>query len=73
MEKPENRMARATLELPVDKIEDKPEPKKIPVGIACKYCKAVANHPVKRTYPNKMRLRFCLSCRREFQTWEATV
>ena len=73
MEIPEDRMARATLDPPKEETEEKLSPTKDPVGIACKFCKAVANHPVRRTYPNKMRLRYCLSCRREFQTWEATV
>ena len=66
-------MQRATLDPPKEETEEKPAPTMAPVGITCKYCKTVANHPVKRTYPNKMRLRFCLACRREFQTWEATV
>lgn len=69
MEIPENRMSKATLDPPI--IEEKPP--ETPTGIACKFCRTVANHPVKRTYPNKMRVRFCLACRREFQTWESTV
>lgn len=66
-------MPSATAEPTKEQVQEKPAPKRAPVGIACKYCRTVANHPVKRCYPNKMRLRFCLSCRREFQTWEAIV
>jgi hypothetical protein len=55
-------------------IEEKPPEKQLAhVGIACKWCHKVGNHPVKRTYRNKMRVRQCLFCAREFQTWEATV
>lgn len=70
METPENRMPRVVMDQPKEEIEEKPRPKRYIMGIACKYCGAVANHPVRRTYPNKMRVRFCLSCRRDFQTRE---
>jgi len=66
MEFPEN---RGHFDTPEEVETAEPEPE----GITCKWCKAIGNHPVQRTYPNKMRIRKCLQCRREFQTWESTV
>lgn len=70
---PEDRMPQVSTEPTKDPIKHKADNDDVPTGIACKYCKTVANHPVRRTYPNKMRLRFCRCCRREFQTWESIV
>ena len=73
MKRPSNRM-----EVPQNRDDSEP-PEELdtaveePIGIPCKWCKHVANHPVQRTYPNKMRIRRCLDCRREFQTWEKSV
>lgn len=45
------------------------------IGVPCRWCKHVANHPVIRTYPNKMRVRKCVNpqCLRPFQTWEKVI
>lgn len=68
MEFPENRGDS----LPPEEVETAEPVEPEPLGLPCKYCKVIGNHPVQRTYPNRMRIRKCLSCRREFQTWETT-
>lgn len=39
------------------------------LGIKCRYCKST-NTRVRNSYPNGIRMRYCLSCKRPFRTLE---
>jgi hypothetical protein len=59
-----------------EELEEKPpEPVRPPRGFQCKWCKQIGPNPVRRTcnYVENVgmrRIRFCLKCRREYDSWE---
>jgi hypothetical protein len=85
MKKPQNRMehpsnreeddeVKATIE-ELDIVAEEETTPKTERGYQCKWCKVIGNNEVRRTYKyvpgsGLQRLRFCRSCRREFQTFE---
>ena len=77
MEHPENR--EETMPPIVEETEtveeEKPPQSRPPRGFQCKYCHKIGPNPVKRTcnYVEGLgmrRIRFCLNCRRDYDSWE---
>lgn len=73
MKRPPNRMENVENREPEEHEQPPREREKLtagPRGIACPWCKRVAPHRVRVTYPGGRRKRFCEKCRREFLTRE---
>lgn len=42
------------------------------IGVPCKWCRSTRTKVI-RTYPERIRIRFCIACSRKFQTREASI